>query len=213
VTEDATIYRTKEQVLNDLAKALCFSRESLETNRKGHISKEQAKELYGRCVRPAVLLILSAFGPVAIWTWITAGRAQLSLANALPALLTELAHVKSLLENHGKMGGLLMLGSIIGGLVLAALMAMRMPFPLFFDLLDGKVQAREGRVVAREETINRPNGRDPIEKYFFSLRYLNMPVNLAGYRALEDGSIYIVYLTPRSELLLSIEPKLQDNAD
>ena len=56
------------------------------------------------------------------------------------------------------------------------------------------MEAREGRVVAREEQINRDNGRDPIEKYFFSLRYLNMPVNLAAYRALEAGSIYIVYL-------------------
>jgi hypothetical protein len=38
-----------------------------------------------------------------------------------------------------------------------------------------------------------------------------MPVNLAAYRALEAGSIYIVYLLPRSELLASIEPKMQDS--
>jgi hypothetical protein len=83
---------------------------------------------------------------------------------------------------------------------------------LYFDLLDRKVEAREGRVVASEEQINRPNGRDPIEKYFFSLRYLNMPVSLAAYRALEAGSLYIVYLLPRSELLVSIEPKMDDAA-
>jgi hypothetical protein len=79
-------------------------------------------------------------------------------------------------------------------------MAFRVPLMLYFDLLDRKVEAKEGRVVAREEQINRANGRDPIEKYFFSLRYLNMPVNLAAYRALEAGSIYIVYLLPRSEI-------------
>jgi hypothetical protein len=39
-----------------------------------------------------------------------------------------------------------------------------------------------------------------------------MPVNLAAYRALEAGSIYIVYLLPRSESLVSIEPKLDDGA-
>jgi hypothetical protein len=85
----------------------------------------------------------------------------------------------------------------------------RMPFGLYFDLLGREVQNKVGRVVSREETTNRDNGRDPIEKYYFSLRYLNMPVNLAAYRALESGSIYIVYLTARSEILVSIEPKIE----
>jgi hypothetical protein len=39
-----------------------------------------------------------------------------------------------------------------------------------------------------------------------------MPVNLAAYRALEPGSIYVVYILPRSELLVSIEPKVGDAA-
>jgi hypothetical protein len=77
--------------------------------------------------------------------------------------------------------------------------------------LERKVIRQEGRVVAREETVNRANGRDPIEKYFFALRYLTMPVNLAAYRALEAGSVYIVYLLPRSETLVSIEPKMDDS--
>ncbi len=85
------------------------------------------------------------------------------------------------------MGGVMMLGSILVSLALAVFMAFRVPLLLYFDLLDRKVEAREGRVVAREEQINRANGRDPIEKYFFSLRYLNMPVNLAAYRALRSG--------------------------
>ncbi len=211
MTEDATIYRSKEQVLYDLSKALPFSAESLQANRTGKISKEQKQQLSGRCVPPAVLTFALVVAPFFIWTWITAGRQQLSLSAAFPALLTELTHVKDLMEAHGKMGGLLMLGSILGSLVMAVVMASRVPLQLYFDLLDGKVEAREGRVVAREEQINRPNGRDPIEKYFFSLRYLNMPVNLAAYRALEAGSIYIVYLFPRSELLASIEPKMDDS--
>ncbi len=209
--EDAAIYRSKEQVLYDLSKALRFSPESLELNRKGQLSKQQFKRLLPQCIRPAVLTFVLAFGPLSVWTWITATRDRLPFASALPALVTELTHVHDLFENHGKMGGLMMLGSIIGSLALAAFMALKLPVPLCVDLIDRSVTAREGRVVAREETINRPNGRDPIEKYFFSLRYLNMPVNLAAWRALEDGSIYIVYLTPRSELLVSMEPKLQDD--
>lgn len=210
--EDATIYRSKEQVLYDLSKALHFSPESLEANRKGRLSKDQVKEFSGRCIPPAIMTLAFAVAPFLIWTWITAGRQQLSLGAAFPALLLELTHVNDLFEAHGKMGGALMLGSILISLVLAVIMASRVPMLLYFDLLDRKVEAKEGRVVAREEQINRANGRDPIEKYYFSLRFLNMPVNLAAYRALEAGSIYIVYLLPRSEILASIEPKMQDEA-
>jgi hypothetical protein len=210
VIEDATIYRSKEQVLYDLSKALHFSPETLEANRKGQISKEQAKQLLGQGVQPAVLMVVFAVAPFAIWTWITAGRQQLSLMAALPALITELTHMNDLFEAHGKVGGGIMLGSIMISVAIAAFMALRLPVALYLDLIDRKVEAREGRVVAREEQINRANGRDPIEKYFFCLRYLNMPVNLAAYRALEAGSLYIVYLLPRSELLASIEPKIDD---
>jgi hypothetical protein len=44
---------------------------------------------------------------------ITAGRQQLSMGNAFPALLKELFHVKDLMEAHGTIGGVIMLGSIL----------------------------------------------------------------------------------------------------
>lgn len=210
VIDDATIYRTKEQVLFDLSQALHFTPETLEANRKGKISSDQKKQLAGQCIPPAIMTFVFAVAPFAIWTWITAGRLQLSFDNAFPALIKELIHAKDLFEAHGTIGGITMFGSILISLALAVIMATRVPLLLYFDLLDGKVEAREGRVVAREEQINRDNGRDPIEKYFFSLRYLNMPVNLAAYRALEAGSVYIVYLHPRSERLASIEPRMDD---
>ena len=208
--EDAIVFRSKEQVLCDLSKALPFSPESLEENRKGRLSKEQAKQLSSQCIRPAVLIFFFAVAPFVVWTWITAGRDQLSFANAFPALLNELTHIKDFFEAHGKMNGIVMVGSIFLSLAMAAFMLFRMPFALYFDLLGREVETRVGRVVSREETTNRENGRDPIEKYYFSLRHLNMPVNLAAYRALESGSIYLVYLTVRSQILVSIEPKMEN---
>jgi hypothetical protein len=209
VIEDAAVYRSKQQVLEDLSKALHFSPESLEANRAGRLSSQQIKALLPEFVRPAILTLFLAVGPLLIWTWVTAQRDQLPFENAFPALIKELVHVNDLMENHGTMGGIMMLGSIVISLLLAGIMVYRVPLLLYFDLLDRKVEAREGRVVAREEQVNRPNGRDPIEKYYFSLRYLTMPVNLAAYRALEAGSIYVVYLLPRSERMASIEPKLE----
>ena len=210
--EEATRFRSKEQVLQDLSKALHFSPEALEANRKGRLSTEQIKQFAPQFAEPAALTFFFAVGPFVIWTWITAERQQLSFGNAFPALLTQLTHVNDLFEAQGKMGGAILLGSIVISVALAAFMAFRMPFLLYFDLLDRKVETREGRVVAREEQTNRANGRDPVEKYFFSLRYLNMPVNLEAYRALETGSVYSVYLLPRSETLVSIEPKAENVA-
>jgi hypothetical protein len=213
VIEDATTYRSKEQVLFELSKALQFSPESLEANRKGRLSTEQAKKLYGTCLQPIVLTFLFAVAPFVVWTRITSSSQKISFGAAFPLLINELTHAKCLFEAQGKMGGALMLGSIVISLAIAALIAFRVSLALCFDVLDRKVNMQEGRVVAREETINRPNGRDPIEKYFFSLRYLTMPVNLAAYRALEAGSIYLVYLLPRTERLVSIEPKMEDTPE
>jgi hypothetical protein len=213
VIEDATTFRSKEKVLCDLSKALQFSPASLEANRKGQLSKEQTKKLAVRCATPASLTLLFAVAPFLLWTRSISSSQKIPFGAALPVLITELTHVKDLFEAHGKLGGAIMLGSILISLGMAVFLASRVPFSLYFDLLGRKVITREGRVVAREETINRPNGRDPIEKYFFSLRYLNMPVNLAAYRALEAGSIYLVYLLPRSEELVSIEPKMEDTPE
>ena len=211
--EDVTTFRSKEQVLCDLAKALEFSPESLEANRAGRLSKEQVKQLSQRCVKPAILILLFAVVPFLFWTHSTSSSQDIPFGAAFLVLIHELTHVKDLFEVHGKMGGAIMLGSILISLGIAALLAWSAPVGLYLDLLEGRVIMKEGRVVAREETINRPNGRDPIEKYFFSLRYLNMPVNLKAYRALEAGSIYLVYLLPRSEELASIEPKIESEPD
>ena len=211
--EDATTFRSKEQVLFDLSKALQFSPESLEANRKGRLSKKQIKQLSAKVVRPALLMFVFAVGPFLVWTWMTAASEQLSFANAFPHLLTELTHMEKMFDAHGSKGAMLVLSSFVISLGLAALLAFRVPWALYFDLLDQKVVAQEGRVTAREECLNRDNGRDPVEKYFFSLRYLNMPVNLSAYRALENGSVYIIYVTVRSEILLSIEPKIEPKMD
>jgi len=211
--EDATTYRSKEKVLGDLSKALQFSPESLEANRKGQLSKEQAKRLASQCFPPVIFTWLFAVAPFLAWAQILSSRQQIALTAALPVLIHQLTHVNDLFEAQGKMGGVIMLGSIVISVAIAIVMAFRVSLALCADVVDRKVTMQEGRVIAREETINRPNGRDPIEKYFFCLRYLTMPVNLAAYRALEAGSIYVIYLLPRSQLLVSIEPKMEDTPE
>lgn len=206
--EEATGYRSKEQVLGDLAKAFPFTPNALEANRQGKLAKEQFKQFIGRCARPAIMAAVCALAPILFWTGITAGKQQVSFDAALPIFLGNLLNVGELVASQGKWGAFATLGTTVAFLGLAAFLASRVSLLLYFDLLERRVVMKKGRVIAREEQTLRQNGRDPIEEYYFSFRTERYAVNLASYRALENGSIYLLYLLPRSNVLVSLEPKV-----
>jgi hypothetical protein len=208
VTNPTPMFRTNEQVLHDLSKALHFSPETLETNRKGRLASEQIKRLAVRCIRPALLTSIFLFLPLFLWTALTSAREQVPLLSAAPMLFKDLLHLSDSIEAHGKFGALFRLGSILVGLGIGIYMLSRFPFAMYFDLLDGTVSTREGRIAAREEQTLRSNGRDPVEKYFFDIKTERFDVNLAAYRAIEPGAVYLIYLLPRSQVLVSLEPKV-----
>lgn len=190
-----------------LAKALNFSPASLEDNRKGKLSGDQFSGLIGRFVIPFFLTLLFAVAPFLCWGAITSSAQQVPFGAGFQLFLSQLAHLGDLADSQGKLAVAYRVGSLLICLVLAALTAARVSFGLYFDLLDGTVRMVEGRVIAREDQTIRPNGRDPIEKYFFDIKTDRFPVNLAAYRAIEQGSIYLIYLLPRSGQLVAIEPK------
>ena len=204
---NAPTYRTREDVLTDLSKALNFSLQALENNRKGKLAGEQFRNLIGNFATPTAMMVLFAAAPFVGWGIVTAGHQQASFSAGLQLFLGQLMHIGELADDQGKIAVITRVGSVLLSLGLAALFAARISFALYFDLLDGTVHVVEGRIIAREEQTIRPNGRDPIEKYFFDLKTDRFPVNLAAYRALETGSVYVLYLLPRSRQLVAIEPK------
>jgi hypothetical protein len=204
---NTTTFRDKEQVLLELSKALKFAPASLEANRKGRLSGEQFRNLIGNFATPTAMMVLFAAAPFVGWGIVTAGHQQASFSAGLQLFLGQLMHIGEFADDQGKIAVITRVGSVLLCLGLAALFAARISFALYFDLLDGTVHVVEGRIIAREEQTIRPNGRDPIEKYFFDLKTDRFPVNLAAYRALETGSVYVLYLLPRSRQLVAIEPK------
>jgi hypothetical protein len=191
-----------------LAKALHFSVESLDANRKGRLSGEQFRKLMGDFLTPAVWSILIASLPFLCWAAVTSSRQQVPLFTGLQIFLGQLTHLGDLAESDGKFAVISRVGSLLACLGFALYMASRASIALYIDLLDRTVIVKEGRVIAREEQTMRDNGRDPIEKYFFDLKNERYPVNFAAYRALETGSVYLVYSLPRSRQLVAIEPKI-----
>jgi hypothetical protein len=161
----------------------------------------------GKFATPAFMTVLFAAAPFLIWGTLTAGKQQASFSAGLQLFLGQLMHIGELADDQGKFAVITRVGSLLVSLGLAALFASRVSIGLYFDLLEGTVHVIEGRIIAREEQTIRPNGRDPIEKYFFDLKTDRFPVNLAAYRAIETGSVYVLYLLPRSRQLVAIEPK------
>ncbi len=206
--DNTVTFRSKEQILGELSKALKFSPESLVVNREGRISAEQIKRQAFRCMRPAFLISIFLFLPLFVWIGLTSAQQQSSFTSAVPIFFNDLLHFGESSETHGRVGALLRLGSMVLSLGIAILAATRFPFALYFDLLDGTVYMREGRIVAREEQTIRRNGRDPIEKYYFDIKTDRYEVNLAAFRAIENGSVYLVYVLPRSNVVVALEPKM-----
>lgn len=206
--QDSAAFRSKEQVLYDLSQALGFSPASLEANRQGKLSPDQFKQFIGRCVSPAGIALFSAIAPFLLWATLTGTREHVSFPVGFNMFLGQLLHLSEMLESQGKISTLMTVGSVLAGLGIAAYFVSRFSPGLYFDLLTRQVVAREGRVIAREEQTLRPNGRDPIEKYFFDVKNQRYDVNFAAYKALENGSTYIMYVLPRSGVLVAMEPKV-----
>jgi hypothetical protein len=208
VIDDSSAFRTKEQVLFDLSKAMGFSPASLEANRLGRLSAEQFKQFIGRCVNPAVIAAISAIAPFLLWVSLTGMHEHISFPAAASIFFGQLLHLSEMAEAKGKISTLVTLATILGGLGFAAYQALRFSPGLYLDLVARAVVTREGRVIAREEQTLRPNGRDPIEKYFFDVKDKRYDANYASYKALENGSNYVMYVLPRSGVLVSMEPKM-----
>ncbi|HXA65177.1 MAG TPA: hypothetical protein VNV82_08500 [Bryobacteraceae bacterium] len=204
---NSTTYRGKEQVLLELAKALNFSPASLEANRKGKLAGDQFMALFGKFATPTFMTVLFAAAPFVIWGVLTGEKQQASFSAGLQIFLGQIMHIGELADDQGKFAVVTRVGSLLVSLGLAALFASRVSMGLYFDLLERAVVVKEGRITAREDQTIRPNGRDPIEKYYFDLKTDRFPVNLAAYRAIENGSVYLLYVLPRSRQLVAIEPK------
>jgi hypothetical protein len=208
--QQTSAFRSREQVLCDLSKAMGFSPASLEANRLGRLSTDQFKQYIGRSVTPAVIAVFATIAPFLFWAAMTGKREQVSFPAGLNIFVGQLLHLSQMAEAQGKISTLFTLLSILAGLGVAAYNVTRFSAGLYFDLLARQVVAREGRVTGREEQTLRPNGRDPIEKYYFDVKSNRYDVNHASYKALENGSLYTMYVLPRSGVLVAMEPKVAE---
>lgn len=201
-------WRTKEQVLLDLADALHFSANSLERNRNGRLGPEQLQSAALRLLRPVGTAAAYAFAPVLVWTLLAMLSGHEDFSTAWNSVRTTALHPKELFQDHGWLTCLVIIGATIASIGMGAHHAASISFALFFDLVERAVIVKEGRIEGREDQTFRKSGRDPLEHYFFDLKTERFTVNRAAFLALDSGAAYYVYLLPRSRILVALEPKV-----
>jgi hypothetical protein len=202
-------WRTKEQVLIDLANALHFSADALEQNRKGYLAIEQWQRLFAKFLRPVLITAAFIVGPFGIWALIGFMNGA-GLSESLDHVFSVAVQPKLLFQEHGTFVSGFILAVTLGGFVMGLRKGSKISMGLYFDLIERKVIAKEGRIEGREEQVFRTGGRDPIESYFFDLKTERFEVPSAAVQALDNGAAYCVYILPRSRVLVSIEPKVVD---
>jgi hypothetical protein len=212
MSQTPSSWRTKEQVLIDLANALHFSADALEQNRKGDLAVEQLKRLAVHFLRPVLMAAGLALGPFFIWALIGSFNGA-NLLDSVSHVFSVAVQPKQLFAEHGLIASLIVLAVTLAGLIMGARKAMHISMALYFDLIERKVIMKEGRIEGREESVFRSDARDPIESYFFDLKTERFTVNSAAVQALDNGAAYYVYILPRSRTLVSLEPKVASGDD
>jgi hypothetical protein len=194
--------RSPRQELEGLKTANGFTDADLESNRAGRIGPGQMTRLFNAILGPLL-------------------RSFLILAGSLTLLMLALGNfrIRSLAGIVFLEGAVILAISCAGAFLIAGITTTRKTIGLIGDALAGTAGMIEGRVYASEEprpgtpwgAVREQWTRIPQEKpktYRYAIRDVAIEVSYAGFRALASGGHYKLYYTPRSKLLLSIEPSL-----
>jgi len=198
-----------QELLQDLAQANRFTMEDLVLNRDGKISSQQMFRLALQALQPLFAAVSALLGWF-LFIWV--------IRTVLPGFVQYL-----LLKFAGAAtaSSILITFGAVGAFIVALLKTSRLTFLLVFDLSDGKAAKVEGRVSpSREERPKQGISRLYGEKenvYQYCIKDNCFEVREAGHELLLNKyDTYrpqvTAYYSPRSKLLLSVEPKASTNA-
>ncbi|MBI4904665.1 MAG: hypothetical protein HY820_13575 [Acidobacteria bacterium] len=185
--------------LVDLARANGFTMQDLEENRRGRISDKQMGMLFSRALEPV------KYPGMALLGWLTCCFIVKTLIPGFVLLIISILGAKGI----GVMFGAVTL-ICLGALLIAMLKSSRYLVLLVQDLANGKSAFLDGRVsLSNEDT--RGLGMDHFHgqsrrHYAYVIQNEHFTVDEAAANALPTGGRFRLYHTPKSKLMLSIEP-------
>ncbi len=189
-----------EDPLPDLARANHFTMADLELNRSGKISDTQWMRLLLRAVQPV------RYTGGALLGWLICCFVVKTLVPAIVLWIMAMLGVKGV----GILFGVVTL-ACVGAFFLSVFKSARTTALLIADLNVGKAGCIEGRVSpSREEEKGLGMARIYGEKHtqhWYVVKDEYFEVDQQAHSVLPEGRQYRLYYTPKSKLLLSIEPR------
>src|SRR5258708_6146533 len=188
-----------EDLLPALAKTNYFTMEELAQNRAGKIADGQMLKLARKALKPFYKSATVLLG------WLLF---MLIIRTFVPGLVLRLAGMW-LGKSLGVLFMLITLGCVVS-LIVGIWNSGRLTIGLIADLSKGQAAVVTGRVVgsrAQNDTqgMDRLHG-EKADVYHYVINNEYFEVGQAAYETLRSREIYRLYYTPRSKLLLSIEP-------
>jgi hypothetical protein len=188
-----------EDPLQELSRTNNFTLQDLEENRKGRISNTQMGKLFSRALEPV------KYPGMALLGWLLACFIVNVTVPRIALIIASMLGLKGL--------GLLFSAvtlACVGALFLAALQSAGYIVLLIGDLQKGEASFLDGRVFLSKEDkgglgMDQLHG-DGRRCYAYVIQNQFFPVDEAAANALPHGGRFRLYHTPRSKLLLSIEP-------
>lgn len=165
-----------------LAQTNKFRVEDLQVNHQGRLSGAQKSRLLRRILKPVILFVLIALVFIALFV-------------ALVAVDEDGYYLKNVLSQLG--WRITLIALIVPILIIAFLWR---SFKLVLDLREGRVALAEGHVEKVWSSYYKGSAM------FYVIGDLKFEVSNQAYNALIEGTTYRVYYTPRSKLLVSVEP-------
>lgn len=188
-----------ENLAVDFAEANQFTEDDLLTNRLNKISNSQMLRLGVQAMKPFFSAVLTLVG------WLIFVQV---VRTFLPRFVLSLLFGKAA-------GGLVMLLGCLWAVIVGFLQSSRLTVLLFADVLKGNTASVEGRVacsMTEEETqgLDKFHG-DKKWSYRYVIKDLELEVGESAYELLHTKYDRMrpnvrIYYTPRSQMLLSLEP-------
>jgi hypothetical protein len=210
----------RRETVVDLQRALAvgnrFTDEELAVNRENRIAKTQVPLLLGRALRPLAkaswVLLGSLLLLVVMYVFLMFSNALVprSLLDSVPRSFLALEAMK--LSGYGVFTAVILVALAVVALPGALFNSICTLFSLALDFAAGRALCIEGRTTTswtnEDGSVMEVLNGERAEHYEYVVQNQYISVTQEGYQALREwsGSACKVYVTPRSKLLLSLEP-------
>lgn len=210
----SSAWASKVKLARTLEHAFHFTPLALEANREGRLSPEQVAPLISRILEPLGATALSLVFWAAFWLIYVVAILHRPLGEFQHEFLSRFIHPQTIMATQWAniaydRSPLVYSGAVLSFLFLCLHGLTRISLKLVLDVIAGRVERVEGRVIKGEEERKTRGGDAGKMRYYYRTRDdEDFDVSRIAYLALDSGGAYSLFYLPRSHVLVAVEPNL-----